>query len=222
MPAERRNLMVTISRTNQVTGPFCEAQLRSLGHQQKTCRNPAGKWTDHPGQGRGYLHVVRSVKKSGRYSTIDHERFREKLGKLEAIEQDVMDLVPEVQLLRTLVVDYVERYEAFHEALVAWHADQHGKTSKPRKILDISDAGNLIEKISRTVHRIHQIHSTGSITLDTFKRVVESMGIVVAKHVEDKALLDAIEIDWSQLALDPRDVGKHPAPDVETDDETDS
>ena len=163
------------------------------------------------------------MKKSGRYSTIDHERFREKLGQLEAIEQDVMDLVPEVQLLRTLVVDYVERYETFHEALIAWHADQHGKTSKPRKVLDISDAGNLIEKISRTVHRIHQIHATGSITLDTFKRVVEAMGIIVAKHVEDKAVLDTIEMEWSDLALDPRDLGKHPAPAVEDlDDETDA
>ena len=151
------------------------------------------------------------MKKSGRYSTINHERFREKLGQLEAIEQDVMDLVPEVQLLRTLVIDYVERYEDFHTALLAWHADST-KVSKPRKVLDITDAGNLIEKISRTVQRIHQIHYTGSITLDTFKRVVESMGIIVAKHVEDKVSLDAIEQEWSDLALDPRDPGLHPAP----------
>jgi hypothetical protein len=123
-------------------------------------------------------------------------------------------------LLRTLVVDYVERYEDFHEALIAWHADST-KTSKPRKVLDITDAGNLIEKISRTVQRIHQIHSTGSITLDTFKRVVESMGIVVAKHVEDKTILDAIEGEWSNLALDPRDPGLHPAPEGDREDETD-
>lgn len=149
--------------------------------------------------------------KSGRYSTIDHEGFREKLGKLESIEQDVMDLIPEVQLLRTLVIDYVERYETFAEALIAWHADS-SKTSKPRKVLDITDAGNLIEKISRTVQRIHQIHSSGSITLDTFKRVVESMGMVVAKHVGEKSTLDAIEQEWSNLALDARDPGMHPAP----------
>ena len=203
--------MVTISKTNQISGPFCDARLRSLGFKDQRCRNPAGARTDHHGQGRCYLHGGRSVKKSGRYSTIDHERFREKLGQLEAIEQDVMDLVPEVQLLRTLVIDYVERYEDYHAALLAWHADST-KTSKPRKVLDIADAGNLIEKIGRTVHRIHQIHSTGSITLDTFKRGGESMGIVVAKHVEDKPTLDAIEIEWSELALDPRDLGKSPRP----------
>ena len=201
--------MVTISKTNQLTGPFCDARLRSEGYRDQRCRNPAGARTDHHGQGRCYLHGGRSVKKSGRYSTIDHERFREKLGQLEAIEQDVMDLVPEVQLLRTLVVDYVERYEAFYEALLAWHADST-KTSKPRKILDISDVGNLIEKIGRTVHRIHQIHASGSITLDTFKRVVEAMGIVVAQHVEEKTILDAIEAEWSQLALDPRESPKRP------------
>jgi hypothetical protein len=203
--------MVTISKTNQLTGPFCDARLRSEGYRDKRCRNPAGARTDHHGQGRCYLHGGRSVKKSGRYSTIDHERFREKLGQLEAIEADVMDLVPEVQLLRTLVIDYVERYESFHSALLAWHADST-KTSKPRKILDISDAGNLIEKIGRTVHRIHQIHSSGSITLDTFKRVVEAMGIVVATHIDDQDTLDAIELAWSQLALDPRESPKSPRP----------
>tara|TARA_R110002020_G_scaffold2230_4_gene10444 strand:- start:15225 stop:15872 length:648 start_codon:yes stop_codon:yes gene_type:complete len=210
--------MVTISRTNYVTGPFCGAQLRSEGHTHKTCRNPAGKKTAHPGQGRCYLHGGNSVKTHGRYSQIDHEGFQEKLGKLEAIEQDVMDLVPEVQLLRTLVIDYVERYEKFAEALIAWHADGAGKTSKPRKVMDITDAGNLIEKISRTVQRIHAIHSTGSITLDTFKRVVESMGITVAKHITDKAVLDAIEAEWSNLALDARDPGVNPAPGSEDQD----
>jgi hypothetical protein len=204
--------MVTVSRTNQITGPFCNAQLRSQGYKDKTCRNPSGKWTDHPGQGRCYLHGGRSVKKHGRYSMIQHEGLQEKLGQLEAIEQDVMDLAPEVQLLRALVMDYVERYQAFSEALIAWHADQSGKTSKPRKVMDITDAGNLIEKISRTVHRIHQIHSTGSITLDTFKRVIESMGMIVASYVQEKQALDSIEQEWSSLALEAKDPGLNPAP----------
>ena len=152
------------------------------------------------------------MKKHGRYSLIQHEGLQEKLGKLEALEQDVMDLSPEVQLLRALVIDYVDRYQAFSEALIAWHADQNGKTSKPRKVMDITDAGNLIEKISRTVHRIHQIHSTGSITLDTFRRVVESMGIIVAAHVQEKQVLNSIEQEWSSLALEAKDPGLNPAP----------
>jgi len=152
------------------------------------------------------------MKKHGRYSTIQHEGLQEKLGQLEALEQDVMDLTPEVQLLRVLVIDYVERYQEFSEALIAWHADGAGKTSKPRKVMDITDAGNLIEKISRTVQRIHQIHSSGSITLDTFKRVVESMGMVVASHVQEKRTLDAIETEWSSLALEAKDPGLNPPP----------
>ena len=152
------------------------------------------------------------MKKHGRYSMIQHEGLKEKLGQLEALEADVMDLAPEVQLLRALVIDYVERYQSFSEALIAWHADQSGKTSKPRKVMDITDAGNLIEKISRTVHRIHQIHSTGSITLDTFKRVVESMGIVVASYVREKQGLNSIEQEWSSLALEAKDPGLNPAP----------
>ena len=36
------------------------------------------------------------------------------------------------------------------------------------------------------------------------------MGIVVAQHVEEKTILDAIEAEWSQLALAPRESPKRP------------
>jgi len=149
----------------------------------------------------------------GRYDTIKRKSFRDEMTRQERIEQDIMDLAPEIHLLRTLVVDFVNRYQRFRKALFKWYTDGESST-KPRKILDIADAGNLIDKVSKVVERMHKIRSTGSISLDTFKRVSENMGLVVAnqaqRHFGKKdaeavvAFLQGVEADWSRLAMDSK------------------
>lgn len=114
-----------------------------------------------------------------------------------------MDLIPEATVLRALTVDFINRYNEFQEALMAWYADPESN-SRPRKIVDLSDAAHLIESISRIIHRMHQIQSEGAISLETFKRVTELMGIIVAKHVKDPVTLEKIESEWMSLALDAK------------------
>lgn len=192
--------------TSKTDGPFCDAKLDG-GATGRTCRNPAGYRTEHLGQGRCYLHGgCVPVMTTGRYSKILHKSVREKFEMLSAVEMDVMDLAPEAQLLRALIVDFINRYEDFHEALLAWYADSTGKSSKPRKVLDLADAARLIEGVSRVVHRIHQIRSTGAITLATFQRVTEQMGIIVAKHVLDAKILEQIEHEWMTIAVDAKSI----------------
>lgn len=158
------------------------------------------------------MHGGRSGQlKHGRYATIQRKSVREELSRQEQIEQDIMDLAPELHLLRSLTIDFINRYTKFVKALLAWHADEGSKT-KPRKVIDIADAGNLLDKISKIVERMHKIRSTGSISLDAFKRVTESMGLIVAKeasrHFKHKAdvsaFLQAVETQWGTLALDAK------------------
>jgi hypothetical protein len=125
---------------------------------------------------------------------------RAQLAKLGGMEDDVLDLMPEVQLMRSLVVDYINRYDEFKDALLAWNDDQD-KRAKPARIMDITEASGLIESISRMIERIHRIQTTGSIPLDTFRKALEQMGIIVAKHVRDGHALDAIEQEWAQISL---------------------
>lgn len=146
----------------------------------------------------------------GRYSTIKTKKVREELTRQEELEQDIMDLAPEVHLLRTLVIDFVNRYNRFVRALMAWYADD-AKT-KPRKVMDISDAKDLIDGVSKVVERMHKIRNTGAISLDTFKRVTEQMGIIVAREASKQfkdpaaveAYLKAVETAWGDLALDAK------------------
>lgn len=95
----------------------CGATARSTG---KPCQRPAGWGTDHPGQGRCKLHGGKSPIKHGRYSKITRPRLRELLDQYEN-DPAPLDLLPEVKLLRALLTDFVERYDAITEATLAWH-----------------------------------------------------------------------------------------------------
>lgn len=183
-------------------GGVCGGKRRGL-HKGEICNRPAGAGTKHVGVGRCHLHGGNALVKHGWYSKITHARIAGVLDEIGKIEMNVMDLIPEANLLRAMTIDFVNQYDAFVEALLAWYADPEAN-SRPRKVMDISDAAHLIESISRVVHRMHQIQNEGSISLETFKRVTEHMGIIVAQHIKDPVILEAIESQWMELALDAK------------------
>lgn len=201
--------------TSARTGPFCGA--KRFGREE-TCRNGAGFRTEHPGQGRCFKHGGNRVTKSGRYAGIEHATVQERMDEIAAMETNVLDLEPEALLLRALIADYIDRYEDFVNALMAWYHAPDVKV-KPRRILDISDASNLIESVSRIVERIHKIQSSGAISLATFARVTEQMGIIVANHVKDETVLNTIDTEWASLALDAKNPRTTPTLEEEEDNE---
>lgn len=168
----------------------------------KFCRLKAGIRTAHPGSGYCLDHDTRTpYDPVHRYRGIKNKAVAAQLARLDERERNIFDLMPEVTLMRALMVDYIERYYTFREALMAWY--KHGK-QKPRMALDITEAAHLIEAVSRLIQRQHNIERTGSIDLETFRRATEQMGIIVAKHVRDGRLLKAIEDEWSQVSLDTK------------------
>lgn len=191
-------------------GPFCDSPKRKKPGQR--CKLIAGYKTDHPGQGRCYLHGgnIQKQLKHGYYSSIKHNGIREKLEQLGNIEANVLDLVPEAQMLRALTVDFIDRYEDFVDALMEWYNDKDSK-SKPRRVMDIADAARLIDSIGKMVERIHKMRQEGAISLETFRRVTEQMGVIVARHVADTKCLAVIEHDWANIAIDAKQIDHHAA-----------
>jgi hypothetical protein len=100
-----------------MTVPKCGAKTRSGG----TCGQKAGWGTDHVGEGRCKLHGGRNPVKHGRYSKITRPRLKQLIDDFSA-DSDPLDITHELHLLRALVLDYVERYDGFTDALIAWHA----------------------------------------------------------------------------------------------------
>ena len=95
----------------------CGAKTRSGGR----CKKTAGWGTDHKGQGRCRLHGGATPIRSGRYSTVKREGVRQ-LIEHHAGDVDPLDVLPEIAAARALFQDFVERYDAWREGLLAWHA----------------------------------------------------------------------------------------------------
>jgi nucleotide-binding universal stress UspA family protein len=82
---------------------------------------------------------------------------------------------------------------------------------KPRKLLDISEAANLIDKVGKMVERIEKQKQEGTIKLETLDRVLEQLGVEVVKavqqHVADpdsrSQILRDVEERWGSIRLEP-------------------
>lgn len=85
------------------------------------CKHLAGMRTDHPGEGRCWLHGGATPIKHGRYSTITRPRIKELLEQFEH-DEEPLNLLPEVKLLRALIADFVERWEYYTDLTFRWHA----------------------------------------------------------------------------------------------------
>jgi len=180
-------------------GPHCGARTRG----GTPCQLPAGWGTEHPGQSRCKLHGGASLVHHGRYSLIRRPSVQQRLDELKAADADPLDLLEELHLLRALTIDWIERYDTYREALLAWHAAGHPDGSRRRQLLDIADAGRLLERIGRLVEIIHRTRQESSISLDTFRRLMEQMALTVARYVGDGDTLRAIEQTWGEIRVEP-------------------
>jgi hypothetical protein len=185
----------------------CGAQLRKK--PGRYCQLRSGYKTPHLGEGKCYLHGGLTPIRTGRYSSITHTRLRHLMDALDQQDTNVLDLEPEAKLMRAMVIDYINRYDAFVDELHLWAAatqKARGKGAPPPKleILSLHDARDLVEGVSRIVEKIHKITASGAISLDTFRRVMEQMGLVVATHVSDPDTLRRIQADWGSVIIDAK------------------
>jgi hypothetical protein len=89
--------------------------------RKKYCERRAGAGTDHKGQGRCKSHFGNNPERHSRYSVIKRPRIRELVAQF-ATDQNPLDTLPEIHLVRALLVDGIERYDEITEAALAWHA----------------------------------------------------------------------------------------------------
>lgn len=99
------------------TTPTCGAKTRA----GTPCKKEAGWGTDHLGEGRCKLHGGATPVKHGRYSSITRPRIKDLIEQFQA-DPAPLDLLPEVQLLRALIIDFIERWDHYTELTHTWHA----------------------------------------------------------------------------------------------------
>ncbi len=169
------------------------------------CEQRAGWGTDHVGVGRCKLHGgATPIKSDGRCSEIYKQlpRLGERIAQFLE-DPEPLNLMRDLATLRALLTDYIERYEEFTDALIAWHEtfrEEEG-SPKPARVLDIASARKMVVDIARVVAIIEKQQERGAITMETFNRVVSQMGVTVANHVKDEATLRKIEAEWAEIRV---------------------
>jgi hypothetical protein len=186
------------------------------------CNRYAGWGTDHPGQGPCRTHGGMTPVKHGRYSQITRPRLAQLIAQFEA-DADPMDMLPELALLRALVTDYIERYDKFTDAILAWHDSYIDKDKtpnpKPQQVLDIISAGGFIAQIAKVTERIQKQKSEGTVTLEAVNAYVETLGMEVVAALQEAvsdadsrtAALAAIDRHWASVTFNPKPSAKRAA-----------
>lgn len=192
----------------------CGARLK---RRDGTCTKAAGWRTDHPGQGKCYLHGGATPIRNGRYSSIQNEELGEKIAKF-AEDPDPLNLEPEVAVLRALLEELLDRWYSIYGpdgALLAWHESfttgTEDKEKKPRELPDISSVSAIVDRVGKMVERIHKFRAEQTISLATLNRVCEQMGVELVAAVREvkleepqsSQLLKAVERRWGSLRLEP-------------------
>jgi hypothetical protein len=199
------NPMTTAKKGNPHGHPPCTARKKA-SQGGGPCERYAGWGTDHAGQGPCKYHGGLTPVKHGRYSQITRPRLKQLIEQFEA-ESDPMDMLPELALLRALVTDYIERYDVFTGALLAWHDSYIDKDKtpnpKPQQVLDIISAGGFIAQIAKVTERIQKQKQEGTVTLEAVNAYVETLGMEVFEAAQE-AIPDAAARTSLLAALDRR------------------
>jgi hypothetical protein len=145
----------------------------------------------------------------GRYSQIHRETLRRLIAQHEA-DPDPLNMLPELAMCRALFVDFINRFDTFTEALLAWHAghNDHGTPPKPTQALDISDAWRLLSETTKIVKRIEDIRGRNAITRKDFMRLMREMAravvAVVDRYVDPEVasqVKNEIDRQWLEIRL---------------------
>lgn len=110
---------------------YCARPTRNPAAKGPYCTQNAGHKTDHQGEGACWLHGGNNVIKSGRYSSVKRTRVADLIAEMEETEEP-LNTMPEVAATRALLVDYIERYDEFTHALIAWHMSYTAGVETPK------------------------------------------------------------------------------------------
>jgi hypothetical protein len=180
---------------------WCNARTKAADHH--LCDLRAGAGTDHKGTGRCRRHGGNSLVRTGATSKIHQGKARimELVAEFEASGDSLLDLRKEVAVLRALYTDFIERYEANSAALLAWYESQlrGGDAERPRRILDIADAGRLVEAASRVIKRLEDIRAANAVSWPELLRYLSEMVHAAVALIDDEELLKRLRDAWAAI-----------------------
>lgn len=181
--------------------PICGAKKRQ---GDGVCQKWAGWGTDHVGEGRCKLHGGSSPIRHGRYSTVRHTELRELIERMEE-DPTPLDATPELALARAILHRWVDRYEEFMEALLAWNraeyeeAQDEERPPRPARIPDIRELTPLVEAVSKAVKRVIDTQQADALSLKEFIRFVNEVLRLASVYIRDAGDLESFTRDVARI-----------------------
>ena len=184
-----------------MTAPKCGAKKKQGPGR---CTQRAGWGTDHVGQGKCKLHGGATPIRSGIYSDIKRTELR-KLIEEHAKNPDPLNILPELAAARALFQDFVDRYDVWLGALLAWHDSftdpKQAEAAKPRQMVDLADGVRIVAEITKIAERIEKIRSQNAVSRSDLLRIMEEMGRYVERHVKDSKARERIKDGWLSIRI---------------------
>lgn len=94
------------------------------------CRQPAGKRTEHLGEGRCWLHGGSPRITHGKYSRLKRTDLADAIAEQEE-NPAIYDTTGEIAGLRAIIIDYINRYDDITQMLEHWHLSFHASMPSP-------------------------------------------------------------------------------------------
>src|SRR5678815_141457 len=183
------------------------------------CTNQKGYGTDHLGDGPCKYHGGCSPVSV--YTKLKRQLTVEALKQVEEMVEDPMDLRPEVQLLRAMVIEFHNRYEEFKAAILTFHNSFNPalteflasdsplvwakareslkltlSNQRPREVPDITNSSLIVDRVGKMVERIHKMKMDQALTPEILRRYRDALVQAVVEECsaeQAKRIADKLE-----------------------------
>lgn len=171
---------------------LCNARVKG-----EYCLEPAGVGTKNPGAGRCYRHAGSRNRRVLRWSDVEDDTVRDALEKF-AEDEDALDTVDDILLLRALIMKMVNQNDALVDAMLAWAEDRGEKPSSAPNIVPVVQA---LDKLSSMIEKENKRRASGNLTLQRLAQVMNVVGTIIEAHVRDESTLRGIRDDLLKVNL---------------------
>ncbi|MHA2377624.1 MAG: hypothetical protein ACXAB9_15845 [Candidatus Thorarchaeota archaeon] len=170
--------------------PVCLALCSADGNEGKHCSQQAGAGTDHNTLGRCKDHSGRITPpvSLGRYSGVTTGRLNDLYNSYRQ-DPDMLDLTPELQLLRAITSNFLEYY-----------ADVN--TAAPEHRADLKMILALLEQVSKQVERIQRIDAEQTLTV-AIAKLIMVRAITIAEEFVPSIMMDQFVSTWEREVIAP-------------------
>lgn len=165
------------------------------------CLLEKGKRTSHLGFGRCFRHCeckgdfTYHNRTGGAYRSVVGSNIAGMLDTMDAANRDLMDLRPELELLRAVLMD--------------WTASVQRKPEERRMPADIAVVTATVSAIGKTVEQIHNLKMKTAVTFEQVQLIMEKVGALLEMHLmawdgkrfHAEKCLQEVKEAWTQIDI---------------------